>query len=78
MGFNRQETKERAIAKKQYRARIQARAQHPDMKLKHPDWCRDASGDNPNYVLINKKIKEACEKAQAKTEKFRSKLYAKQ
>ncbi len=75
--FSRQESKKYAILKKQERARIQCKNGHPDMKLKHPDWVRDAQAENPNYTLINKKIKEECEKAQQRNEKFRSTLHAK-
>ncbi len=74
--FNRQETKSRAIKIKQRRARTQAKNGHPDMKLKHPAWVRDAQAENPNYALINKDVKEACEKVQVRNEKFRSKLHA--
>ncbi len=75
VAFSRQDTKLRAIEKKQYRARIQAKNQHPDMKLKHPDWCRDANDDK--YTLLNKSIKEECEKQQMLVERFRSKLHDK-
>ncbi len=75
MGFSRQESKLQAILIKQRVARTKAKGQHPDMKLKHPDWCRDANkGD---YTMLNKKIKEDCEKEQIRVEKFRSKLHAK-
>ncbi len=74
--FSRQESKRDAILIKQYRAKIKARQGHPEMKLKHPDWCRDAvKGD---YTVMNRKIKEDCIKAQERTEKFRSKLHARQ
>ncbi len=75
VAFSRQETKTLAIQIKQRRARHKCKAGHPDMKLKHPDWVRDAQAENPNYTLINKKIKEECEKQQVRNEKFRSKLH---
>ncbi len=77
VAFNRQGSKLRAIAIKQRRACIQCHNGHPDMKLKHPDWVRDAQAENPNYTLINKKIKEDCEKKQSRNEKFRTQLHAK-
>ncbi len=74
MTFSRAQSKVRAIEIKQRRAKTQAKNGHPDMKLKHPDWCRDAN--TGNYTMLNKKIKEECEKAQLKVERFRSQLHA--
>jgi len=73
MGFDRQVTKLLAIKIKIRRARTQARVGHPDMKLKHPDWCRDAV--KGNYTMLDKIIKENCQKKQIRNEKFRSKLH---
>jgi len=75
VAFSRQDTKTLAIQVKIRRAKTQARGQHPDMKLKHPDWCRDAN--DGKYTIMIKKITEDTVKEQLKVEKFRSKLHAK-
>ncbi len=72
--FNRANSKLKAIAKKQYRARILAKLGLPEFKAIHPSWVRDAQAQNPSYTLLNKEVKEKCEKVQVKNEKFRSKL----
>ncbi len=73
VAFSRQESKERAIKIKQADARLQAKQGHPDMKLKHPDWCRDANVGN--YTVMDKEIRKECIKKQDRNEKFRSKLH---
>ncbi len=73
MTFSRAHTKSIAIEIKIRRARTQAKAQHKDMKLKHPDWCRDAS--KGNYTMLDKTIKEECQKAQVRQETFTRKLH---
>ncbi len=71
--FNRQETKEKAIQVKIRRAIIQSKCGHPDIKLKHPDWIRDAV--KQNYTMIKKTITENTAKKQIRNEKYRSKLH---
>ncbi len=73
VAFNRLDSKLRAIQIKQRRARIQAKIGHSDMKLKHPDWCRDAAAGK--YIVMDKKIREDAEKIQIRNERFRSKLH---
>ncbi len=73
--FNREQSKKDAIVIKQRRARTQAKLGMPEFKAKHPSWVRDAQLENPNYTLINKEVKEKCEKKQAQNEKFRTKLH---
>ncbi len=74
--FSRAESKKQAILIKQRRARTQAKGGLPDFKAKHPGWVRDAQAQNPSYTLLNKEVKEKCEKKQAQNEQFRSKLHA--
>ncbi len=75
MTFSWAQAKSDAVEIKQRRARTQCKAGHSDMRLKHPDWVRDARAASPNYTLINKKIKEECEKAQIRQETFTRKLH---
>ncbi len=73
--FSRQEDIKRAIAIKIRRAKTQAKQGHSDMKLKHPDWCRDATkGD---YTMLIKKVTEDCQKLQIRNETFEGKLHEK-
>ncbi len=74
--FSRQNSKKRAIEIKQRRARNESKRGESSFKAKHPAWVRDAQAQNPNYTLINKEVKEACEKKQMLNEKYRSKLHA--
>ncbi len=71
--FSREKSKDRAITIKQRRARTMAKQQKPEMKIKHADWCKDA--DKGIYTVLNQKVKEECQKAQLRTEKYRSKLH---
>lgn len=71
--FNSQKSINDAVGIKIRRAKTQAKQGHTDMKLKHPDWCRDASkGD---YTMLAKKITEETQKAQMRTETFTRKLH---
>ncbi len=74
VAFSREDSKKRAIVIKVRRAKNQARGSSPSMKLKHPDWCRDANkGD---YTMLIKEITKQCQDKQAQNEKYRSKLHA--
>ncbi len=73
VAFSREDSKKRAIEIKIRRAKIQARCGHPDMKLKHPGWCKDAALGH--YTMLVKETTEDCEKKQIRNEKFRSKLH---
>ncbi len=73
MTFSWIQAKKDAIAIKQRRSRTQAKAGHTDMKLKHPDWCRDAN--QGQYTILNKSIKEETEKKQQRQETFDRKLH---
>ncbi len=73
MAFSREATKQEAILIKIEYRKTQARAQHPDMKTKHPDWCRDAS--KGNYTMLVKLTTEEVEKKQKRNETFQRKLH---
>ncbi len=73
--FNREQSKKDAILIKQRRARTLAKLGLAEFKAKHPSWVRDAQAQNPSYTLLNKEVKEACEKKQAQNEKYRTKLH---
>ncbi len=74
MAFSRNQSKLNAIKTKQRRAHVMLRT-NPSYKLKHVAEARDA--DKGLYTLVDKRIKEETEKAQERTQKFRSKLHAK-
>lgn len=66
---------QRAIDKKVYRAKTQAKAQHPDFKLIHPDESRDANNNNYAKLItrITKEIKEKQELAMGRRNKIAGK-----
>lgn len=61
-----------AIQKKTQRAMIQAKAQHPDFKLAHPDEARDAS--TGNFTVLKKRVKEEVTRKQKQALERRIKL----
>ena len=73
MTFSRAQSKIDALNIKLRRARLQAKAGTPDMKLKHNDWVIDAQKNN--YVVLDKKIKEEVLKKQLRNETFTRKLH---
>ncbi len=75
VGFSREQSKLNAIKIKQNYARTQAKLGGADMKMNHPAWVRDAQAQNPSYTLLNKEVKEACEKKQKRQETFTRKLH---
>ncbi len=72
--FSRHQSKINAIKKKQ-RIAHQKLKTNPSYRIKHVAEARDA--DKNMYTLVDKRIKEETEKAQDRTEKFRSKLHDK-
>ncbi len=76
MTFSWKQQKLDAIKIKQRRARVQSKAGHPDMKILHPGWVRDAQLKDSNYALINKSVKEEVEKKQLRNELFTRKLHS--
>ncbi len=71
--FSREESKQTAIDIKIRRAKCQAKSGQSTMKLKHPNWCKDASADN--YTILIKEVTEQCKKKQLLVQKFREKLH---
>jgi hypothetical protein len=54
MTFSWRKSMEQTIQDKITRAKIQAKAGHPDFKMDHPDECRDANQNN--YTKLTKRI----------------------
>ncbi len=71
--FSREASKKEAENIKVQYVRTQCRAQHPDMKIKHPGWCKDAS--TGNYTMLDKTIREEVQKKQKRNETFQHKLH---
>lgn len=66
------QAKERALKEKTRKAKIQAKAQHPDFKNKHPSEARDAASGK--YTELEKRIKDEHQKHMERQQLRREKL----
>ena len=62
--FTWQRAQERAIDKRIKHLKDSAKSGNPDLKLKHPDWVRDAQLETPIYTLLETKTREEMEQKQ--------------
>ena len=60
--FSWEVAKEWAILQKIAKNKIQAKLQHSDLKLKHPDWCRDANKNE--FTVLEKVTRDETKKRQ--------------
>ncbi len=61
-----------AVKKEIYRNRIQAKLGHPDMKIEHPDWVRDAQ--EGKYTVMDTKVKDKILKRQKRAKERQDRL----
>jgi hypothetical protein len=72
--YSVQQSKIDALAIKIRRAKIQAKAQHPDFKAQHPNEARDAGKSNPSYTELENRIKKEYQEHLDKSQQRREKI----
>lgn len=74
--FSREKQRQDGIEVKIRRAKIQAKAQQPDFKLKYPSEARDAN--NGQFTELTKRVTKEVKELQEKNRKLKDKIHAKQ